>query len=101
MTIAIAALLPDWLVASLRLLGSTTSDVFHFASGLIPRTRTLTPAFSIPIVVSMASRLAVVPALTFVVFPLDGCSPWHAGRCRLSSRPIQIRGEGERLGLAL
>jgi malonate transporter and related proteins len=62
--------LPESLVTSLQLLGSTTSGVSLFASGLI--LRTLTPTLSIPIVVSTASRLAVVPALAFFVFPLAG-----------------------------
>ena len=41
-----------------------------FASGII--LRELKPIVSIPIVVSTASRLAVVPALAFLVFCLAG-----------------------------
>ena len=68
--VALDVTLPKLLVTSLQLLGSTTSGVSLFASGII--LRALTPTVSIPIVVSTVSRLAVVPALAFFVFPLAG-----------------------------
>jgi malonate transporter len=68
--VALGIALPMPLVTSLQLLGSTTSGVSLFASGII--LRTLTPTVSIPIVASTASRLAVVPALAFFVFHLAG-----------------------------
>jgi predicted permease len=68
--VALDVTLPKLLVTSLQLLGSTTSGVSFFASGII--LRALTPTVSIPIVASTVSRLAVVPALAFFVFPLAG-----------------------------
>jgi malonate transporter and related proteins len=68
--VALGVTLPKLLVTSLQLLGSTTSGVSLFASGII--LRALTPTVSIPIVVSTVLRLAVVPALAFFVFPLAG-----------------------------
>jgi malonate transporter len=62
--------LPKTLVTSLQLLGSTTSGVSLFASGII--LRALTPTVSAPIVASTTARLVIVPGLAFFAFPLSG-----------------------------
>ena len=61
---------PKSLVASLQLLGSTTSGVSLFASGIILRAQT--PTVSVPIVTSTAARLAVVPGLALLLFRVAG-----------------------------
>lgn len=62
--------LPNPFVSSLQLLGSTTSGVSLFASGIILRAQT--PTLSIPIVMSTLGRLAVVPGLALLLLPLAG-----------------------------
>ena len=62
--------LPKQFVSPLQLLGSTTSGVSLFASGIILRSQT--PTLSIPIVTSTVGRLAVVPAAAFFLLPLVG-----------------------------
>lgn len=62
--------LPKPLVSSLQLLGSTTSGVSLFASGIILRAQT--PTLSIPIVISTVGRLVVVPGLALLLLPLVG-----------------------------
>ncbi len=61
---------PRSFVSSLQLLGSTTSGVSLFASGIILRAQT--PTLSIPIVTSTLGRLAVVPGLALLLLPLVG-----------------------------
>lgn len=61
---------PKPLAASLQLLGSTTSGVSLFASGIILRAQT--PTVSVPIVTSTAARLAVVPGLSLLLFRVAG-----------------------------
>lgn len=62
--------LPKSFVSPLQLLGSTTSGISLFASGIILRAQT--PTLSIPIVTSTLGRLAVVPGLAFMLLPLAG-----------------------------
>lgn len=64
--------LPKPLVSSLQLLGSTTSGVSLFASGIILQAQT--PTLSIPIVTSTLGRLAVVPGLALLLLPLVGAT---------------------------
>lgn len=61
--------LPRPVVTSLELLGSTTSGVSLFASGIILRAQT--PTVSVPIVTSTLVRLAVIPGLALLL-PLTG-----------------------------
>lgn len=61
---------PKSFVSPLQLLGSTTSGVSLFASGIILRAQT--PTLSIPIVTSTLGRLAVVPGLALLLLPLAG-----------------------------
>lgn len=61
---------PKSFVSPLQLLGSTTSGISLFASGIILRAQT--PTLSIPIVTSTLGRLAVVPGLAFLLLPIAG-----------------------------
>ncbi len=62
--------LPKPLITSLQLLGTTTSGVSLFATGIILRAHT--PTVSLPIVSSTVGRLVVVPGLAFFLLPLSG-----------------------------
>ncbi len=62
--------LPKPLISSLQLLGTTTSGVSLFASGIILRAHT--PTISWPIVTSTVTRLAIVPGLAYFLLPLCG-----------------------------
>ena len=62
--------LPSPVVTSLQLLGSTTSGVSLFASGIILWAQT--PTVSVPIVTSTLVRLAVIPGLALLLLPFAG-----------------------------
>ena len=61
---------PEPLVKSFQLLGSATSGVSLFASGVILRAQK--PVVSTPVVVSTVLRLLVVPGLALLLLPLAG-----------------------------
>ena len=60
--------IPEPLVKSFQLLGSATSGVSLFASGVILRSQK--PTVSRPIVISTLCRLVVVPSLALLLLPL-------------------------------
>ena len=68
--VAVGATLPRLAVTPLQLLGSTTSGISLFASGAILRAQR--PTVSAAIVISTILRLAVIPRVALLAFPLVG-----------------------------
>ena len=78
--VSLGVKLPAPLIRSMELLGSTTSGVSLFASGVI--LRAYRPSFSLAIAASIVGRLVVVPALALVLLRTFGFDP------RLSSDAV-------------
>ena len=68
--VAAGVTLPRLVVTPLQLLGSTTSGISLFASGVILRAQR--PTISAAIITSTVLRLAVVPGVALLAFPLVG-----------------------------
>ena len=62
--------LPDPLIHSINLLGSTTAGIALFASGIVLRAQR--PTFSLAIAASVVGRLMLVPGLAFAALTATG-----------------------------
>ena len=68
--VAVGLTLPKLVITPMQLLGSTTSGISLFASGIILRAQK--PTISVAIVTSTLLRLTVVPGTALLLFPWVG-----------------------------